>query len=102
MVVVVVVVVGATETLATALVGYSVTVFTSSENCLARPGEARETFNIKFIIYIRITQISDKPVYLTSTYLADIVWECRDLDNDGYLAQIQLRVNFHKMHHLVQ
>ena len=48
--VVVVVVVGATETLATALVGYSVTVFTSSENCLARPGEARETFNIKFII----------------------------------------------------
>ena len=29
--------VGATETLATALVGYSVTVFTSSENCLANP-----------------------------------------------------------------
>ena len=48
---VVVVVVGATETLATALVGYSVTVLTSSENCLARPGEARETFNIKFCIY---------------------------------------------------
>ena len=32
-------VVGATETRATALVGYSVTVLTSSENCLARPGE---------------------------------------------------------------
>ena len=36
-VVLVVVVVGATETLATALVGYSVTVLTSSENCLASP-----------------------------------------------------------------
>ena len=43
--VVVGVIVGATETRATALVGYSVTVFTSSENCLARPGEDRETFN---------------------------------------------------------
>ncbi len=55
--VVVVVVVGATETRATALVGYSVTVFTSSENCLARPGQEKQS--IKFVSY-QITQSSQR------------------------------------------
>ena len=69
--------VGATETLATALVGYSVTVLTSSENCLARPGEEKDSIKSYYLSlrpvpgnhFTNTTVLLDSPDKLTSVIL---------------------------------